>query len=65
MLEEIKKKLEDEIERLMKELTVTLPKAIQKAVELGDPAGHSEGPGTVGAFAVEAGCAVTPRSATR
>ena len=36
MLEEIKLKLEGEIERLMKELTVTLPKAIQKAVELGD-----------------------------
>src|SRR4029078_8763657 len=32
----IKQKIEDEIERLMKELTVTLPKAIQKAVELGD-----------------------------
>lgn len=42
MLEEIKKKLEDEIERLMKELTVTLPKAIQKAVELGDLSENAE-----------------------
>jgi chemotaxis signal transduction protein len=29
-----------------------------EAVELGDPAGHSEGPGTVGAFAVDNGLAV-------
>jgi transcription elongation factor GreA len=42
MLEEIKQKLEDEIERLMKELTVTLPKAIQKAVELGDLSENAE-----------------------
>jgi transcription elongation factor GreA len=42
MLDEIKKKLEDEIERLMKELTVTLPKAIQKAVELGDLSENAE-----------------------
>ena len=42
MLEEIKLKLEGEIERLMKELTVTLPKAIQKAVELGDLSGNAE-----------------------
>jgi transcription elongation factor GreA len=42
MLEEIKRKLEDEIERLMKELTVTLPKAIQKAVELGDLSENAE-----------------------
>ena len=42
MLEEIKKNLEDEIERLMKELTVTLPKAIQKAVELGDLSENAE-----------------------
>ena len=42
MLEQIKKKLEDEIERLMKELTVTLPKAIQKAVELGDLSENAE-----------------------
>jgi transcription elongation factor GreA len=41
-LEEIKQKLEDEIERLMKELTVTLPKAIQKAVELGDLSENAE-----------------------
>jgi transcription elongation factor GreA len=42
MLEEIKLKLEGEIERLMKELTVTLPKAIQKAVELGDLSENAE-----------------------
>lgn len=42
MLEEIKQKLEDEIGRLMKELTVTLPKAIQKAVELGDLSENAE-----------------------
>lgn len=42
MLEEIRKKLEDEIERLMKELTVTLPRAIQKAVELGDLSENAE-----------------------
>jgi transcription elongation factor GreA len=42
MLEEIKQKLEDEIGRLMKELTVTLPRAIQKAVELGDLSENAE-----------------------
>ncbi|MGQ0562852.1 MAG: GreA/GreB family elongation factor [Gemmatimonadota bacterium] len=42
MLDQIKKKLEDEIERLMRELTVTLPKAIQKAVELGDLSENAE-----------------------
>jgi transcription elongation factor GreA len=42
MLEEIKQKIEDEIERLRRELTVTLPKAIQKAVELGDLSENSE-----------------------
>jgi transcription elongation factor GreA len=42
MLEEIKQKLEDEIERLMRELTVTLPRAIQKAVELGDLSENAE-----------------------
>ena len=42
MLEEIKQKLEDEIQRLMRELTVTLPKAIQKAVELGDLSENAE-----------------------
>lgn len=42
MLEEIKQKLEDEIGRLMTELTVTLPKAIQKAVELGDLSENAE-----------------------
>jgi len=42
MLDEIRKKLEDEIERLMNELTVTLPRAIQKAVELGDLSENAE-----------------------
>ena len=42
MLEEIKQKLEDEIERLMKELTVALPIAIRKAVELGDLSENAE-----------------------
>jgi transcription elongation factor GreA len=42
MLEEIKQKIADEIDRLMHELTVTLPKAIQKAVELGDLSENSE-----------------------
>ena len=42
MLDEIKQKLEDEIERLMRELTVTLPRAIQKAVELGDLSENAE-----------------------
>jgi len=42
MLEEIKQKLEDEIGRLMKELTVTLPLAIRKAVELGDLSENAE-----------------------
>ncbi len=36
MLEEIKAKISEELERLGHELNVTLPKAIQKAVELGD-----------------------------
>jgi transcription elongation factor GreA len=42
MLAEIKQKLEDEIGRLMKELTVTLPLAIRKAVELGDLSENAE-----------------------
>src|SRR5688500_7690354 len=42
MLEEIKQKIEDEIMRLRHELTVTLPKAIQKAVEIGDLSENSE-----------------------
>jgi transcription elongation factor GreA len=42
MLDEIREKLEHEIERLMTELTVTLPKAIQKAVELGDLSENAE-----------------------
>lgn len=36
MLEEIKAKISEELERLGHELNVTLPKAIEKAVELGD-----------------------------
>src|SRR5207237_8805828 len=36
MLEELKNKLGEEIERLTHELKVVLPKAIQKAVEHGD-----------------------------
>ena len=42
MLEEIKQKIADEIDRLLHELTVTLPQAIQKAVELGDLSENSE-----------------------
>ncbi|MEX2611153.1 MAG: GreA/GreB family elongation factor [Gemmatimonadota bacterium] len=42
MLEEIKQKLADEIDRLMEELTVTLPEAIRKAVELGDLSENAE-----------------------
>ena len=36
MLDEIKAKIDDEIERLTRELNVELPQVIQKAVELGD-----------------------------
>jgi len=42
MLEELKSKLGEEIERLTHELQVTLPKAIQKAVEHGDLRENSE-----------------------
>ncbi len=42
MLEEIKQKLADEIDRLMHELTVTLPQSIQRAVELGDLSENAE-----------------------
>ena len=42
MLDEIKQKIADEIDRLMHELTVTLPQAIQRAVELGDLSENSE-----------------------
>jgi transcription elongation factor GreA len=42
MLEELKAKLEDEIARLTHELQVTLPDAIQKAVEHGDLRENSE-----------------------
>lgn len=36
MLEEIREKISHEVERLLHELNVTLPHAIEKAVELGD-----------------------------
>jgi len=42
MLEVMKQKLADEIDRLMHELTVTLPKAIKHAVELGDLSENAE-----------------------
>jgi transcription elongation factor GreA len=42
MLEELKSKLDEEIERLTHELQVVLPKAIQKAVEHGDLRENSE-----------------------
>ena len=42
MLEELKNKLGEEIERLTHELQITLPQAIQKAVEHGDLRENSE-----------------------
>lgn len=42
MLDVMKQKIADEIDRLMHELTVTLPKAIQRAVELGDLSENAE-----------------------
>ncbi len=42
MLEELKSRLGEEIERLTHELQVTLPRAIQKAVEHGDLRENSE-----------------------
>ena len=42
MLDELKSKLGEEIERLTHELQITLPKAIQKAVEHGDLRENSE-----------------------
>ena len=42
MLEVMKQKLADEIDRLMHELTVTLPIAIRRAVELGDLSENAE-----------------------
>jgi transcription elongation factor GreA len=42
MLEVMKQKIADEIDRLMHELTVTLPLAIRKAVELGDLSENAE-----------------------
>ena len=42
MLEELKRKLGDEVERLTHELNVVLPNEIRKAVELGDLRENSE-----------------------
>lgn len=36
MLEAVRKKLQDEVEALNVELTVTLPKALEKAIQMGD-----------------------------
>ena len=42
MIEELKRKLDDEIEKLQHELNVTLPNEIRKAVEHGDLRENSE-----------------------
>lgn len=42
MIEELKEKLQAEVERLQHELNVTLPQEIRKAVELGDLRENSE-----------------------
>lgn len=42
MIEELKRKLGDEVEKLQHELNVTLPNEIRKAVELGDLKENSE-----------------------
>ena len=42
MLEAMRQKIADEIDRLMVELTVTLPRAIQRAVEMGDLSENAE-----------------------
>src|SRR5688572_27114743 len=42
MIEALKQKLSDEVERLQHELNVTLPSEIRKAVELGDLRENSE-----------------------
>ena len=42
MLEKLKQKLADEVEKLQHELNVTLPNEIRKAVELGDLRENSE-----------------------
>ena len=42
MIEELKQKLGEEVERLQRELNVTLPAEIRKAVELGDLRENSE-----------------------
>jgi transcription elongation factor GreA len=42
MLEVMKQKIADEIDRLLHELTITLPKSIQRAVEMGDLSENAE-----------------------
>src|SRR5256885_16593320 len=42
MIEELKSKLSEEVEKLQHELNVTLPNEIRKAVELGDLRENSE-----------------------
>ena len=42
MIEELKQKLGDEVQRLQHELNVVLPNEIRKAVELGDLRENSE-----------------------
>jgi transcription elongation factor GreA len=42
MIEELKRKLSEEVERLQRELTITLPREIKKAVEHGDLRENSE-----------------------
>jgi transcription elongation factor GreA len=42
MLDVMKQKIADEIDRLLHELTVTLPTAIQRAVEMGDLSENAE-----------------------
>src|ERR671936_116613 len=42
MIDELKQKMEAEVERLQHELNVTLPNEIRKAVELGDLRENSE-----------------------
>src|SRR5258705_1947950 len=42
MIEELKRKLGEEVEKLMHELNVVLPNEIRKAVELGDLRENSE-----------------------
>ncbi|MDQ6690821.1 MAG: transcription elongation factor GreA, partial [Gemmatimonadota bacterium] len=42
MIEQLKKKLGEEAERLQHELSITLPKEIRRAVEMGDLRENSE-----------------------